>query len=108
MEETPKATVQSSSVRDLEELDRIESDILQILQLAKDTTDVLQLVPNVNQHKLCELSSTYFELVSSVNERLASFSKVMNPKIIPLGGNYGLKKQLEIAQLSAAVQGSCP
>ena len=65
----------------LDDLELAEHEVFCIMQIAEETLQELQNLPQCNTGKLIELSAKYMELIQSVHNRISAHSSTM--KAIP-------------------------
>lgn len=81
----------------LNELDTAESEIFRLLEISKETIIELQKIPNCDEEYLLSLSIEYFNLATSIKDKIKSNAKgLLNPYAGYTIGNYHLNKDVEI------------
>ena len=81
----------------LDDLRMAEDEVFGIMQVAEETLQELQSLPQCNTGKLIELSAKYMELIQSVYSRISAHSSTMTKSSEDLlGGSYTANKENEI------------
>ena len=74
------------------------------METAEQTVLELANVPQCQEEVLIHLSATYHDLIFKIKEDLKSNSSILRPYFPYNQGNYLLKKELQLAQISNALE----